>query len=76
MSVEIIAVPGIPEVREGDDLGVLLVRALRAAGMDLRAGDILVVASKVVSKSLGLRRYASRDSVIADETVRVVAERL
>lgn len=75
MSVEVIAVRGIPEVREGDDLGAMVVRAVRAGGLELRAGDILVVASKVVSKSLGLRRYASRDSVIADETVRVVAER-
>ena len=75
MSVEILAVPGIPEVRQGDDLGAVVVRAVRAAGLDLRPGDILVVASKVVSKSLGLRRYATRDSVIADQTVRVVAER-
>jgi coenzyme F420-0:L-glutamate ligase/coenzyme F420-1:gamma-L-glutamate ligase len=75
VSVEILAVPGIPEVDEGDDLGAVVVEAVRAAGLELRAGDILVVASKVVSKSLGLRRYATRDSVIADETVRVVAER-
>ncbi|MGA8047724.1 MAG: coenzyme F420-0:L-glutamate ligase [Dermatophilaceae bacterium] len=75
MSVEIIAVPGIPEVREGDDLGAVVVRAVRAAGLELRAGDVLVVASKIVSKARGLRRYASRDSVIADETARVVAER-
>ncbi|WP_226963897.1 coenzyme F420-0:L-glutamate ligase [Nostocoides sp. F2B08] len=75
MSLEIFAVPGIPEVREGDDLGAVVATAVRAAGLELHSGDILVIASKVVSKSLGLRRYASRDSVIADETVRVVAER-
>jgi coenzyme F420-0:L-glutamate ligase / coenzyme F420-1:gamma-L-glutamate ligase len=75
VSIEIVPVPGVGEVRAGDDLAASIVTASRQAGLDLRAGDILVVASKVVSKSLGLRRYAPRDSVIADETVRVVAER-
>ena len=73
--VEVIPVPGIPEISAGDDVGAVVVAALRAAGLELRGGDIVVVASKVVSKAHGLRRYASRDSVIADETVRVVAER-
>jgi coenzyme F420-0:L-glutamate ligase / coenzyme F420-1:gamma-L-glutamate ligase len=42
--------PGIPEVRRGDDLALLLARA--AAG-SLRGGDVLVVAHKVVSKAEG-----------------------
>jgi coenzyme F420-0:L-glutamate ligase / coenzyme F420-1:gamma-L-glutamate ligase len=75
VSVEVIAVPGIPEIREGDDLGAVIAAALEAADIGLAPGDILVVASKVVAKALGLRRSAPRDSVIADETVRVVAER-
>jgi coenzyme F420-0:L-glutamate ligase/coenzyme F420-1:gamma-L-glutamate ligase len=42
--------PGLPEVRPGDDLGALLA----AAGHDqLRSGDVLVVAHKVVSKAEG-----------------------
>lgn len=43
------ALPGIPEVREGDDLAALLVDA---AGR-LADGDVLVVAHKVVSKAEG-----------------------
>ncbi len=43
------ALPGIPEVRAGDDLAGLLVAA---AGM-LADGDVLVVAHKVVSKAEG-----------------------
>jgi len=43
------ALPGIPEVRPGDDLAGLLVAA---AGM-LADGDVLVVAHKVVSKAEG-----------------------
>ena len=48
--LEILAVEGVPEVRPGDDLADIIVRA---AGEDLRAGDILVVTHKVVSKAEG-----------------------
>lgn len=75
MRLEVLAVPGVPEVREGDDLAAVIVSAVAAAGLSVEPGDVLVVASKVVSKAAGLRRFASRDEVIAEETVRVVAER-
>jgi coenzyme F420-0:L-glutamate ligase/coenzyme F420-1:gamma-L-glutamate ligase len=42
--------PGLPEVRPGDDLAALIAAA---AGDGLRAGDVLVVAHKVVSKAEG-----------------------
>jgi coenzyme F420-0:L-glutamate ligase/coenzyme F420-1:gamma-L-glutamate ligase len=45
------ALPGIPELRPGDDLAALLVAA--AAADPFAAGDVLVVAHKVVSKSEG-----------------------
>ena len=44
------ALPGVPEVRPGDDLAAVLTQA---AGGDLRHGDVLVVAHKVVSKAEG-----------------------
>lgn len=75
-SFSVIAVPGVPEVRAGDDLGSLLRDALERAGLELEAGDILVVASKVIAKAEGLRTQTSRDEAIVAETVRVVAERL
>jgi coenzyme F420-0:L-glutamate ligase / coenzyme F420-1:gamma-L-glutamate ligase len=46
--LEILSVGGIPEVRPGDDLPELIGRA---AGEDLRAGDVLVVTHKIVSKA-------------------------
>jgi coenzyme F420-0:L-glutamate ligase / coenzyme F420-1:gamma-L-glutamate ligase len=46
VSLTVIPVAGIPEVRAGDDLAALI----RAAA-ELEEGDILVVAQKVVSKS-------------------------
>lgn len=72
---EVRAVPGIPEVRQGDDVGALIAAAVTAAGMTIESGDILVVASKIIAKADGLRRKGTRDDAIAAETVRVVAER-
>jgi coenzyme F420-0:L-glutamate ligase / coenzyme F420-1:gamma-L-glutamate ligase len=46
------AIPGLPEVRPGDDLGALLAAAATGAHA-LREGDVLSVAHKVVSKAEG-----------------------
>ena len=55
-----IAVAGIGEIAEGDDLAAVLVNALAARGERPADGDILVIASKVVSKAEG-RRLAALD---------------
>jgi len=44
---------GIPLVRPGDDLGAITVAALRANALAPEAGDVLVVAQKIVSKAEG-----------------------
>jgi coenzyme F420-0:L-glutamate ligase / coenzyme F420-1:gamma-L-glutamate ligase len=50
--VRVIALAGIPELEEGDDLaGLLLDSARRVGGLEL--GDVLVVAQKAVSKVEG-----------------------
>lgn len=73
---------GLPEVVPGDDLVVLIAEALAAQakadpGLALVDGDILVVTSKIVSKAEGRFVPASeREKAIADDTVRVVAERV
>ena len=52
--VEAEPLPGLPEVRAGDDLAALLAAAAaRLAEPGLRAGDVLVVAHKVVAKAEG-----------------------
>ncbi len=48
--LEVMPVEGIPEVHPGDDLSKIIALA---AGEDLRAGDILVVTHKIVSKAEG-----------------------
>lgn len=52
-AITIFPVPGIPEVQPGDDLANLISAALRGAGLDLRAGDVVVITQKVVSKAEG-----------------------
>ena len=47
------ALPGLPEVRPGDDLAALLAAAGARLDPPLGAGDVLVVAHKVVSKAEG-----------------------
>lgn len=47
------ALPGVPEVRAGDDLGSLLAAAAARLGGGLADGDVLAVAHKVVSKAEG-----------------------
>jgi coenzyme F420-0:L-glutamate ligase/coenzyme F420-1:gamma-L-glutamate ligase len=53
VSLTLTAIPGIPPVNPGDDLGALLASAIDGAGMTLATGDILVVCQKVVSKAEG-----------------------
>ncbi|MGW2338752.1 coenzyme F420-0:L-glutamate ligase [Streptomyces sp. NPDC001685] len=66
------AVPGMPEVRPGDDLAKLIA----AAEPGLADGDVLLVTSKIVSKAEGrIVEAADREAAIDAETVRVVARR-
>jgi coenzyme F420-0:L-glutamate ligase / coenzyme F420-1:gamma-L-glutamate ligase len=50
-SLELVALSGIPMVREGDDLATLIIAALDQR--ELRPGDVVVVAQKIVSKAEG-----------------------
>ncbi|MGH2535779.1 MAG: coenzyme F420-0:L-glutamate ligase [Candidatus Promineifilaceae bacterium] len=52
-SLTLTGVPCLPEIRPGDDLAGIISAGLAAAGMALAAGDVLVVAHKVVSKAEG-----------------------
>ena len=52
-SLRFAAVPGLPMIRAGDDLGGLFADALTRAGLDLADGDVLCIAQKIVSKAEG-----------------------
>ncbi len=51
--ITITAIPGLPQVKRGDDLARLIVEAADRAGLRFRSGDVLAVAQKVVSKAEG-----------------------
>jgi coenzyme F420-0:L-glutamate ligase/coenzyme F420-1:gamma-L-glutamate ligase len=51
MSIVILPIPGVPEVRPGDDLLTLLGNALESSRFGLKDDDVLVVCQKVVSKA-------------------------
>ena len=49
--LELLALPGIPMVREGDDIAAHIIAAL--GDRALRDRDVLVVAQKIISKAEG-----------------------
>ncbi len=53
MSLTLNALTGFPEVNAGDDLAALIIAGLARAGIQPLAGDVLVLAQKVVSKAEG-----------------------
>lgn len=53
MSLELTAVPHIPDIHPGDDLARLLLAALAQSDIALQDGDVLAVAQKIVSKAEG-----------------------
>src|SRR6056297_1663633 len=67
--MEVFAVPGVPEVRPGDDLASLI-----ADRVALRPDDVVLVASTVVSKAAG--RQARLDEFPASDRAEAIAARL
>ncbi len=63
--VEVLAIEGLPEVHPGDDLAELI-----SAHAELRDGDVVVIAQKVVSKAEGRVRRL-RDVTASDEAKRI-----
>jgi coenzyme F420-0:L-glutamate ligase/coenzyme F420-1:gamma-L-glutamate ligase len=51
--LDIFAIPGLPMVRQGDDLPALIAAGLDRMGETLRERDVVVLAQKVVSKVEG-----------------------
>src|SRR2546421_3760609 len=72
--LRLFSIPGIPEIRPGNDLVKCLTSAARRAAIHFAHGDILVVAQKIVSKAEGaLVRLAS---VKTSPEARALATRL
>ena len=52
-AVSLIPLAGVPLVQPGDDLSAVTAAALRANGLSLADGDVVVVVQKIVSKAEG-----------------------
>jgi coenzyme F420-0:L-glutamate ligase/coenzyme F420-1:gamma-L-glutamate ligase len=80
--MELIPLPTTREVEPGDDLTALLLSAAADAGLTVRDGDVVCVASKVVSKSEGAFAelpeaadvHAARRILATREAARIVAD--
>jgi coenzyme F420-0:L-glutamate ligase / coenzyme F420-1:gamma-L-glutamate ligase len=80
--LEILGIEGVPEVSPGDDLAALIAEACAAdATTRLRAGDVVVVTQKVVSKAEGMLVAIDPDDpaahrpLVERESVRVLRRR-
>jgi len=76
VTIELIAVEGIAEVRPGDDIAELI-----AAATEVRRGDVLVVTQKIVSKAENQLVAVDPDdplshkALVEEESVRVLRRR-
>jgi len=69
--IRLIPIQGLPLIRQGDDLSLLLLEALARSGLRLDASDVLVLAQKIVSKSEGRARRL--DDVAVSDRARDLA---
>lgn len=65
------ALPGIPLISPGDNLSDIILSAIEHAGLTICAHDVLVVSSKIVSKSEG--RYVYLDEIVPSQQALAVA---
>ncbi len=69
--LELVALPGLPVVRAGDDLAALVAEGLTRASIALRDGDVIVIASKAVSRAEG--RFVDLATVEPTDRARAAA---
>ncbi|MBA3871932.1 MAG: coenzyme F420-0:L-glutamate ligase [Chloroflexota bacterium] len=72
-SLNVIALPGIPLVKQGDDLPKIILDGIEKLGLQLQTGDAIVVTSKIVSKAEG-RLFDLRDIEPGVEAQRLASE--
>ena len=79
--LEVIPVPGMPEIARGADLAGLIAEAIAGAGEELRRHDVVVVTQKVVSKAEGAMAEVDPDDplshkpLVERESVRILRRR-
>lgn len=74
VGLEIVAIPGLPEIGASAELGRLIADAAGAAGLTPGRGDVVVVSQKAVSKAEGRTRGLA--DVAVGERARQLADEL
>lgn len=72
MTLTMRALPDIPLIHEGDALAAIILQALGRAEITLTDGDVLVIASKIISKIEG--RFVHLDSVMPTPEAERIAQ--
>jgi coenzyme F420-0:L-glutamate ligase/coenzyme F420-1:gamma-L-glutamate ligase len=72
--IEVIGVPGLPLIKPGDDLAEIIARTLEQAALRPVAGDVVVVAQKIVSKAED--RFVDLAMVQPSERARAIGEEI
>lgn len=71
--IQLTAIRGIPEIRPGDDIGLMIARATEAMNFKMRDGDVIAIAQKIVSKAEG--RLVNLEAVTPSEFAQEIAHR-
>jgi coenzyme F420-0:L-glutamate ligase/coenzyme F420-1:gamma-L-glutamate ligase len=69
--IEIFPVPGIPIVREGDDIGELICKCTKNAGITIQDKDIFAIAQAIISRAEG--RLIDLKTVMPSEFAKTIA---
>jgi coenzyme F420-0:L-glutamate ligase / coenzyme F420-1:gamma-L-glutamate ligase len=72
--IEVIGVPGLPLIKPGDDLVALIAAALEGGKLRPGAGDVLVVAQKIISKAED--RFVDLATVQPSERARAIGKEI
>jgi coenzyme F420-0:L-glutamate ligase/coenzyme F420-1:gamma-L-glutamate ligase len=81
VTISIIPIPGVPEVRPGDELATLLATGAADGGVPIESGDCVVVTQKIVSKAEGRLAPLDHDDLdarrrlVESESVRILRRR-
>jgi coenzyme F420-0:L-glutamate ligase/coenzyme F420-1:gamma-L-glutamate ligase len=72
-TIRAIALTSFPVVKQGDSICNLILQSIRGSDIDLADGDVLVIASKIVSKSEG--RIVRASEVSVSERAKEIADK-
>jgi coenzyme F420-0:L-glutamate ligase/coenzyme F420-1:gamma-L-glutamate ligase len=56
-TMQLMPLPGIPEVIPGDDVADIIIQSLNIANLQLQEGDVIAIAQKIISKAENRYRF-------------------